>query len=218
MKKIALALFGHPTFYNRNLSLLKYINIYNLDVYFHIWSNLKDDNIKKDVNFTIEKNDSIIKLKNILINEQLILDNLLTIYKPKHYLYESLFIFPSISYRIENNYLQSFFYSQYKLSQLIPDEYDIIIKTSFDINIIELPNLYYLDLEKINVNKNIKEGEFSISSYDYFKKSCNVYNNIQKFYNQGINFTIKDMFYYNLFMNNIKINKNKDIQLSLLNK
>lgn len=130
--KIAICFYGQPRLYKQGYKIIKefidYNNEYNFDIFFHTWY---DENL-------VGQYYQCAPWRNIPQNELLIekniIDNLIELYKPKKYLYESPKIFDiyniksskmynesSNEIKINANNTLSNIYSKYIVSKILQD-------------------------------------------------------------------------------------------------
>jgi hypothetical protein len=198
--KVAICLYGQPRLYEKGyINIKNFIDLNNkhsFDLFFHTWydENMIGNYYQCAPWRYIDKNELEIKKNTI--------DNLINLYEPKEYMYESPKIFDTSIYNntnmflLSNKYMQnnidntiSCIYSKYQVSTLLQKYasnkniiYDFIISIRFDF-LNEL-NFTIEDLKKDKINcMNVYPrlyitDHLIISNYDLFIKVSNTYLNL----------------------------------------
>ena len=127
--KIAICVSGQPRNFKKSYITLKntFLNKYDCDIYFHSW---KSNNFKS-TDFGDSGHEYHLEENNY--------SELIELYKPYKYLFESPIIFDASGltcpiWRQPLNNTLSMYYSIYKSIQLVSQNYDYIIRTRFDID------------------------------------------------------------------------------------
>jgi hypothetical protein len=206
-KKIAICLYGQPRLYKNGYNTIKeFINMnkkHTFDIFFHTWydENLVGEYYKCGPWRNIPKNELLI--------ESDVINNLINLYKPKDYEYETPIDFDLDIYSKTKMYLSdsktnqdninntlSCMYSKYKVSKILEKyvndnnvTYDNVISIRFDF--LNKMNFLIEDM-KHNVincmdvnNMNVKPRLYIpynliVTNYDLFIKYSSVYSNLLK--------------------------------------
>ena len=192
--RIALCLYGQPRNYEKGYETIKkhILDKYNsVDVFFHAWET--DKEYEASPWRPVNKN-------------KVNLEEVVNLYKPKSYLIEkSMTFFPPLgngydktSHKNNCSNILSQFYSRTSVRNVFLNycqtnskEYDIVIVTRFDINIIKLPSV----LNSLNISfcmfhqdrPLIFNDNMIISGVENFIKLFNFYPNLNRFVIQGPN-------------------------------
>lgn len=179
MTRVALVLSGQPKFFDGvSYESLKYhfISKYNADVYLHFWWDWN--------NGEIESSPWSGLTSSITLNSETP-HKLLDLYKPKGYLMQEPVKFDNSSYMQRNG--PSMFLSMKMAAELVPKgKYDIIVRTRYDMHVIETPDLTSLDMNTFYVpnncpNSKVCSDNLSISNEERFRQSCSVYDHLSFF-------------------------------------
>lgn len=144
--RIAICISGQPRNFKQSYTSLKkyFLDKYDCDIYFHSWKTP----LFESTNFGGGNH-------QYQLNEE-DYNELVELYQPKNYILEQPIVFDASGYqcpiwRYPLNTILSMYYSVYKSFSLCKQsntEYDLIIRTRFDLDYSQLP----LDLDKIDKN------------------------------------------------------------------
>jgi hypothetical protein len=144
--KVAILISGQPRNFEKGYLELKksYLDRYDCDIFFHTW---RDNNFKATQFF----NDRPVMEYNM---EPRWVDDIVELYKPVTYLFESPIIFDKNNikdpmWRTSLQNCKSMWYSIQKAFELVPTGYDAYIRTRFDLMYEES----LLDLESLDFTK-----------------------------------------------------------------
>ena len=204
MNKVALCLSGQPRFIQDGFLTFKknLVGFKDMDIFIHSWDNSSPGN-----------NHNLTHLEDV--------DNIFNFYKPKDYIIEEqkFDIAPSgLSHEEFVHY--SMFYSMYIANKLKIDwetkkdfKYDCVIKSRFDLALLEKLNVLDYDLTRINSpnvcgNPKVISDWFNFSSSKNMDIYLNVYNNMKGYKSQGVNMTSgEELFTHHYKKNNLEIKK-----------
>ena len=206
--KIAICFYGQPRLYNNGYIIINNFikkNLeHNFDFFFHTWYD--DKQIGSYYEASPWRN---ISKEELLIKENTI-EDLINLYNPKKYNYESPIIFnndilneikSSIMFNESPNYIKnniyctlSNIYSKYKVSILLEEyinetkiNYDLVISCRFDILIDMNINISNININKINCidqyTRCIISDHLIITNYKLFNEYSKSFINLNKFIN-----------------------------------
>lgn len=183
--KVAILISGQPRNFDKGYKELyeSYLSKYNCDVFFHTW----DDTKFKATQFFHDRP------PNEYLMEDTWKDELIQLYNPKKFEIEPPQIFdnkkivdPIWRQPLQNS--KSMWYSVMKAFQLVPDGYDVYIRTRFDLRYEpSLIDLSTLDLTKLHVwdwdtDERVKHrgyyDVFAVGTYDHIGIYSELYNKI----------------------------------------
>lgn len=200
--KIAICLYGQPRLYKQGYNIIReFINYngeYNFDIFFHTWYDEK----------MIGQYYQCSPWRNIPQNELLIennlIDNMIELYKPKKYLFESPKIFDMTDIKFTKIYNQSSeqlktnanntlscIYSKYQISKILEEyvnqtniRYDYVISIRFDflnkLNF-KIEEMQNNKINVMNVSPRLYIADnFIITNYNLFIQYSNAYVNLDK--------------------------------------
>jgi hypothetical protein len=198
--KIAICFYGQPRLFKQGFEIIKNFidcnNEHSFDIFFHTWY---DKNlVGQHYQCSPWRN---IPQSQLLIDNNLI-DNLIELYKPKKYLYESPITFDLTNIKNSKMYNESSdviktctnntiscIYSKYQVSKLLQDyitetdeKYEIVISIRFDI----LKKLDFKIEEMLNQKINTMNvlsrlyisDHIIITNYELFLQYSNTYENL----------------------------------------
>ena len=182
MNKVALCLSGQPRFIQDGFLTFKknLVGFKDMDIFIHSWDNSSPGN-----------NHNLTHLEDV--------DNIFNFYKPKDYIIEEqkFDIAPSgLSHDEFVHY--SMFYSMYIANKLKIDwetkkdfKYDCVIKSRFDLALLEKLNVLDYDLTHINSpdvcgNPKVISDWFNFSSSKNMDIYLDVYKNMQNYKKEGV--------------------------------
>ncbi len=218
--KVAFCFCGQPRNVAKTLENIKesWGTHQKLDFFFHTW---KPDgttpyriDTPSDFYFKGIENYLIKKLNPIKyeFEEQIIFEKQYE--DSPHWPTRSVFI-PNPSQNI-----QSFFYSLKKSNDLKREyeiennfRYDCVIRCRFDYIFTKQYNVRDFDLDYLNVKNDCKHTEYAINDHVAVSSSenidvyCSVIDNLENYYNQGIEFNTEVMLGYNAMMHGLKYHK-----------
>lgn len=203
---IALCISGQPRYHKEGFRYIeKYINQYNMDVFFHTWWG--PESVGKTYGKAVWAGVS----DNELVVKDNVVDDLVGMYKPKSYLYDDIKIFDAereyetgYDYKVAYNNIKSMYYSmkevvglKMKYEQDNDIEYDFVIHNRFDNNIQNFPDLYKLDRNfiyfqvsayKINpkTRPNIYDDTISICGGKLYNIRKQIFDNVDEYYDKMI--------------------------------
>jgi len=206
MSKTAICLSGQPRFiedgfltFSKNL-----VGFKDMDIFIHSWDNSLPGN-----------NDKLTDVEDV--------NNVFNFYEPKDYIVEEqrIDIAPDgLSHKEFVHY--SMFYSMYIANKLKIDweiknnfKYDCVIKSRFDLALLEELNVFDYNLNQINSpdvcgNPKVISDWFNFSNSKNMDIYLDVYNNMQEYKKQGIMMTSgEELFTHHYKRNNLKIKKIK---------
>jgi hypothetical protein len=222
--KIALLFAGQPRYLDEGYELLydKILSKYDADCFVHTWWDEELSGKKLEFYPTLTYNRTYFYKKNVL-------ETIMSLYKPKAMMYQKqkdFKIFPA-NYGLGNAispYSQAF--SVMKVNELKNQystssntSYDLVIRCRFDCDLIKFNiNLEeYIETPFIHTkvgfhsqdNYEYITDQFAISSSNVMDIYCNLYNKIEKYYNEGIadtkhSMTPENLITYHLNSENIK--------------
>lgn len=144
--KVAILISGQPRNYKQGYESLKqaYLDRYDCDVYIHTWKDTKFEATQ----FFPNREKNVYQYTNDYISD------IQTIYNPVKFLIESPKIFDSNNiidpiWRQPLQNSKSMWYSIYKCFEQVKNEYDVLIRTRFDL----MYEKSLLDLELLNLDK-----------------------------------------------------------------
>ncbi len=204
MNKVAICLSGQPRFiqdgfltFDKNL-----VGFKDMDIFIHSWDNSPPGN-----------NDNFTDVEDV--------NNIFSFYKPKDYIIEEqkFDIAPSgLSHEEFVHY--SMFYSMHIANKLKIDweiknnfKYDCVIKSRFDLALLEELNVLDYNLTHINSpdvcgNPKVISDWFNFSNSKNMDIYLNVYNNMNHYKSKGVNMTSgEELFTHHYKKNNLKIKK-----------
>lgn len=181
--KIALCFYGQPRFLEEayKLSFKKILDKFTPDVYVHTWWD--KELVGTPYSVADWAKSSIIK-EDLLYKPNTI-DKIIELYNPKKYQIDSPV--NHFSPPKPHNYYQ--FYTQYAVKELVKDNYDIIIRSRFDMKILQplpieiTPNLV---VSNSIPNNSLLNDLLSISNQENYNKISNIYLNLEEFNAQGV--------------------------------
>lgn len=179
--KLAVCLYGQPRFIMEcyKLSYEKLINTYKPHFYIHTWW----DESYIDKPFDISKHAEGAIINNDLLFNKDTPDLIKNIYNP----IKCVIDHPNLLGDVTRNYYQ--YFTQYRVSQLIDQEYDIILRSRFDMKILQnLPLDIYTDKLKLPSccpNPSVYPDTVSISNQKNYNLISNTYLNLKEFESYG---------------------------------
>ena len=199
--KIALCLSGQPRFYKNGFNSVKrYIDEYDMDVFFHTWWH------DFDLGKKYKKAEWSISDDNNLIVENNTFSDLVDLYKPKLYSNDKIINFDAEreyetagDYKLIYNNVKSMYFSMKKVVELKMQyeknndvEYDFVLHSRFDNNIISLPNIHLLKkghiyfINWIKQRKHIFHDIISICDGNLYNIRKNIFDNIDNYYDKMV--------------------------------
>jgi len=180
--KIALCFYGQPRFLKEAyiVSYKKILEKYSPEVYVHTWWDEKvigqQYSVAEWARRAIHEEDLVYKSDTI--------EQIYKLYNPIKIQIDSPI--DHFLYGRPNNYYQ--FYTQYAVKELVDKEYDIIIRTRFDLKILqEIPIEQNSNLNISNTcpNPDFLNDVFSFSNQSNFNKISDIYLNLEEFISKG---------------------------------
>lgn len=220
--KIALCFFGQPRFYNNNeiREFLRDIKAEgDVDVYMHLWKPEKENNYMRSPWSGIDENLAVIDLENLKekiedIYEPIALeieDERTFVSNPADFRRAPAPTSPEIVHRM--------YYSQWKVGEMLKasgKEYDLVFKMRTDSAVKGLRPLKDIVGDRIWVPDNCPvmgwfNDNFSVSSQENFYKIAGTFNNLDKFYNEGVDMNgetmLKAQLKHECVLNNVMRNR-----------
>jgi hypothetical protein len=118
------------------------------------------------------------------------------------------------------------YYSQWKTGEMLKEsgeQYDLVMRIRTDSAVMNLPSLQDLVGDWIWVPDNCPvygwfNDNFSVSSHENFLSMVDVYNNLDKFYQEGVEMNGEPMLRAQVRSKNLenKIRRNKNVNVALL--
>ena len=228
--KVALCFFGQPRFYANDeirafLKDLRMENGIEVDVYMHLWEPSDPNNFARSSWSNIDESLAKIDVENLREKIEDIYETFdLEIEKERNLLREHGYTrAPSPN---SPEFVHRMYYSQWKVGEMLKKSgksYDLVMRMRTDSAVMGLPSLDKLVGDLIWVPDNCPvygwyNDNFSISSQENFLSMVEVYNNLDRFYHEGVDMNGEPMLRAQVRFKGIedKIRRNRNINVALL--
>jgi len=228
--KVALCFFGQPRFYSNEeirafLKDLRMENDTTVDVYMHLWNPKDPKNFARSPWSNIDESAANIDAENLREKiEDIYEPRVLVIEEERDFLKENKYSrAPSDS---SPEFVHRMYYSQWKTGEMLKEsgeQYDLVMRIRTDSAVMNLPSLQDLVGDWIWVPDNCPvygwfNDNFSVSSQENFLSMVDVYNNLDKFYQEGVEMNGEPMLRAQVRSKNLenKIRRNKNVNVALL--